>query len=532
METKGLFSFLLTSLTIMLCFTLATSQCSPFKKFLFCLSQTPNSNPSNPCISQVLYTSDNTSFSSILNMHVHNNRFKKETTPKPLVIITAQHESHVQATVTCAKANGIQIRIRSGGHDYEGLSYVSDVPFVILDMFPLQSVDVDTASATAWVQAGATLGQVYYRIAEKSKVHAFPAGVCITLGAGGHFSGGGYGNLMRKYGLSVDNIIDAKLVDANGTIHDRQSMGEDLFWAIRGGGGASFGVILAWKIKLVSVPEEVTVFRVKKTVAEGATDVVYKWQQVAAELHEDLFIRVQVNVVNGTVQLSFIGLFLGQFDGLAPLVNEKFPELGLKQSDCTQMPWINTTLFWADLPIDTPIEALLSVPKEPPSVYFKAKSDYVKKPIPKEALNSLWNWMIKGKTTWMQWNPYGGKMEQIAPSETPFPHRAGNLFLIQYFTFWTEDDAKASDRYLHFSRSLHKFMTPYVSNSPREAFLNYRDIDIGAKHPSTGTSLDEGRTYGSKLFKENFDRLVSVKTKVDPDNFFSYEQSIPPTSSY
>ncbi|WZZ25468.1 hypothetical protein YC2023_008869 [Brassica napus] len=100
----------------------------------------------------------------------------------------------------------------------------------------------------AWVQAGATLGELYTKISEASKPLAFPAGVCPTLGAGGHISGGGYGNLMRKYGISVDHVVDAQLVDVNGKILNRASMGEDLFWAIRGGGCASFGVILSWTI--------------------------------------------------------------------------------------------------------------------------------------------------------------------------------------------------------------------------------------------------------------------------------------------
>ena len=72
---------------------------------------------------------------------------------------------------------------------------------------------MDIEDESAWVQAGATIGEIYYRIAEKSKTHGFPSGTCVTVGDGGHFSGGGYGNIMREYGLSVDNILDAQLVD-------------------------------------------------------------------------------------------------------------------------------------------------------------------------------------------------------------------------------------------------------------------------------------------------------------------------------
>ncbi|KAE9613506.1 hypothetical protein Lal_00016155 [Lupinus albus] len=528
MET---FSFRLSIITIMLSILQAASD-SPNEKFLNCLYQSKTPNP----ISNVVYTQRNQSFLSILNMHIQNKRFKAATTAKPLAIVTAQTESHVQTTILCAKTHGIQIRIRSGGHDTDGLSYVSDVPYVVLDLFPQHSVDVDISSATAWVQAGATLGELYYHIYEKSKVHAFPAGVCTSLGTGGHFSGGGYGNLLRKYGLSVDNIIDAKIVDANGKILDRKSMGEDLFWAIRGGGGASFGVILSWKIKLVPVPANVTVFTVNKIMEDGAADVLYKWQEVAPNLDEDLFIRVAHSVVDGTkggnktVQVAFIGEFLGAIDRLLPLVSKSFPELGLKKSDCIEMPWINSTLYWNGVPKGTPLESLLTIPKESSPVYFKIKSDYVKKPIPKKALYVIWDKFIESKTMIMQWNPYGGKMAQIPSSATPFPHRAGNLFKIQYFLLWTEDGDKADNQYLNISRSFYNLMTPYASMSPRETFLNYRDIDIGANHPSNITSMDKATIYGSKFFKDNFDRLVQVKTTVDPLNFFKYEQSIPPKS--
>ncbi|KAF8412774.1 hypothetical protein HHK36_000744 [Tetracentron sinense] len=203
-----------------------------------------------------------------------------------MLIFTPSHESQIQAIVICSRKHGIRIRIRSGGHDYEGLSYVSDVPFAIVDLVNLGFIRVDTQDESAWVQAGATIGEVYYRIAEKSMTLGFPSAICTTVGVGGLFSGGGYGNMLRKYGLAGDNIIDAHLVDVNGRILDRESMGEDLFWAIRGG-AASFGVVIYWKIKLVLVPPTMTVFTIAKTLEQGATELVHRWQFIADMIHED-----------------------------------------------------------------------------------------------------------------------------------------------------------------------------------------------------------------------------------------------------
>ncbi|PPS15562.1 hypothetical protein GOBAR_AA05019 [Gossypium barbadense] len=133
------------------------------------------------------------------------------------------------------------------------LSYVAKVPFVVVDLVNFLSVDVDVENRVAWIQAGVILGEVYYRIAEKSRTLTFVGGVFHSIGVGGYISGRGFGLLFRKYGTGSDNVIDAQFINVNGRILDRKSIGEDLFWAIRCGGG-NFGIILTWKLKLVTVP--------------------------------------------------------------------------------------------------------------------------------------------------------------------------------------------------------------------------------------------------------------------------------------
>ncbi|KAL4338785.1 hypothetical protein AHAS_Ahas12G0244900 [Arachis hypogaea] len=378
-------------------------------------------------------------------------------------------------------------------------------------MYTFKSIHVNIQNATALVEAGASLGQLYYKVARNSHVHGVPGGICPSVGTGGHFGGGGYGNLMRKYGLAVDNIIDAKIVDVNGNILDRKSMGEDLFWAIRGGGGASFGVIVSWTMKLVEVPPVVTVFRLNRTLEQGGSDLVYKWQHVAPKLHRDIFIRLQIEVRQKTVRVSFVCEFLGRVDRLLSLMKKSFPELGLTKSDCFEMPWVNSTLFFAEWPMGTVAEALLYEPKRPADSYFKAKSDYVQKVISKEGLQSVWKQFIESEVMIMEWNPYGGRMWDIPASATPFPHRSGNLFQIQYMITWYQDGEDTINHNLNILRSMYKVMTPFVSKSPRQAYLNYRDRDIGA-NPSNGTTnVDAARIYGAKFFRENFDKLVQCQ---------------------
>ncbi|KAK1553234.1 hypothetical protein Q3G72_031373 [Acer saccharum] len=135
-----------------------------------------------------------------------------------------------ERTFAAADLAGERHRIRSGGHDYDGLSYVSNVPFVILDMFNLRSIDINMSDESAWVQAGASIGEE------------------VDMGT-----------MMRKYGLSVDNIVDAQVVDV-----------------------------------------KVTVFGIERTLEQGNIDIVWKWQQVVDKLDEDLYIRLNLKPVSGS----------------------------------------------------------------------------------------------------------------------------------------------------------------------------------------------------------------------------------------
>jgi hypothetical protein len=134
--------------------------------------------------------------------------------------------------------------------------------------------------------------------------------------------------------------------------------------------------------------------------------------------------------------------------------------------------------------------------------------------------------MIDVGKTGLVFNPYGGRMSEIPASATPFPHRAGNLYKIQYSVNWQEAGKEADKKFMTQIRRLHSYMTSFVSKNPRSAFLNYRDLDIGVTVPNKD-SFEQGSVYGYKYFNDNFDRLVKVKTAVDPENFFRNEQSIP-----
>ncbi|KAK7332599.1 hypothetical protein VNO80_29352 [Phaseolus coccineus] len=134
--------------------------------------------------------------------------------------------------------------------------------------------------------------------------------------------------------------------------------------------------------------------------------------------------------------------------------------------------------------------------------------------------------MIEVGKIGLVFNPYGGKMGEIPSDATPFPHRKGNIFKMQYSVTWKDPSPGATENFLNEVKMLYSYMTPFVSKNPRSTYLNYRDLDIGVNDFGKN-SFEEGQVYGSKYFNDNFDRLVNIKTEVDPQNFFRNEQSIP-----
>ncbi|KAK9214061.1 hypothetical protein WN944_006048 [Citrus x changshan-huyou] len=497
------------------------------ENFLKCLSLQSNT------ISKVIYTQNNSSYSSVLKASIKNLIFSTPTNPKPVFVITPFHVSEIQAAVKCSKKNGLQIRVRSGGHDHEGLSSISDVPFIIIDLINFIEISVDVEEKTAWVESGATIGQLNYRIAEKSQnLLTFPVGTCPGVGVGGHFSGGGYGVLLRKYGLSADHIVDAHMVDVKGRFLNRESMGEDLFWAIRGGGGASFGIIVSWKINLVAVPPTVTVFNVPRTLEQNATKLLFKWQCIADKVHEDLFISPLLSRVNSTMVSAFTALFLGGVDRLLPLIQDSFPELGLTRKDCREMTFVESIVYLDGYEVEEPINVDVLLGRDFHVRFFRGKVDYLTEPIPEEAFQGIYDIFLEQDQETnglLMFFPYGGKISEISESEIPYPHRAGNIYTLLYYAGWdlesTDDTYQRHDNML---KKLFNYMTPYVAKNPRTAYINYRDLDVGTNNKLGHTSVQEASVWGKKYFKNNFYRLVHVKTMVDPENFFRNEQSIPP----
>ncbi|KAF4377007.1 hypothetical protein F8388_022723 [Cannabis sativa] len=227
-SVSSLSSILLLQCLIFICAATPTSPASTPENFIQCVSK--NSELSVP-VTTTLFTPNNSSFNSILDSTATNLRFLKPSLPKPEFIFTPLHDSQVQAAVICLRKLGLQLRLRSGGHDFEGVSYTSEsqAPFVIIDLVNLRRIEVNIEDTSAWVQAGATNGELYYRISQKA-----------------------------EYILSQLEFARPW---------------RRLVLGIRGGGGEALESFFGGRLNLFPSPEKVTVFRITKTLEQGAKKI-------------------------------------------------------------------------------------------------------------------------------------------------------------------------------------------------------------------------------------------------------------------
>ena len=234
-------------------------------------------------------------------------------------------------------------------------------------------------------------------------------------------------------------------------------------------------------------------------------DIVYNWQNVEPNVDNDLFTWLFLDVVDGTqkgtktVRATFVALFLGD-SKIFSLLNESFLPLGLRQQDCIETTWLHSTmLFWTNINITAPVDEIL-LDRQPQSDYLKMKSGYVKKPISKEGLEGIWKKMIELVDTKIYFIPFGGRINEIPSTATPFPHRAGNLWMVEYLANWYQPGKEVADYYIDLARKLHKYLPPFVSKNQREAFFNNKDFELGINHNGKNSYV-EGRVYGEDLLK-------------------------------
>ncbi len=440
-----------------------------------------------------------------------NKAFNLRTNVTPSVRVLCLTEQAISKCIQWAQEQNVPLAMRNGGHSYEGLSSTTGL---VIDVRLREKMNLITDGEDSFLQveSGAKLGNIYEFLAPYGLT--IPAGSCPTVGVTGHTTGGGFGLLARTFGLACDSLLKARIVVANGevlNVSDRENA--DLFWAIRGAGGGSYGVITEMTFKTSKV-KEVVVFGV--TFVGDQNVILTLMKQWLAWAPKSL---KEINCLMRLQKVSDSSWSIRIYGQRVPLSNEDTAQTEKRVNDMLDK-FIKIKSPEPGKMVIKPLSFIDSVHRfagsatELPSVYMKGKSDYIRSGITDEGLKIMISQIPMGIAS--MFDCYGGAIANHQDSDMAFAHREDVLCSIQHYSEWQADTKnpvqleKRSAAYLSNMKKYYASLRPYVSG---HSYVNYCDIDI--------------EDYASAYWGNNLARLVDIKNKYDPTNSFRHAQSIP-----
>jgi FAD/FMN-containing dehydrogenase len=413
---------------------------------------------------------------------------------RPALIVQATGVADVSAAVRfAAEHGGLLLAVKCGGHSFSGMSTCDRG--LMLDLSPFRAVRVDPAARRAWVAGGTLLGQVDHETAHHGLVT--PLGTVSHTGVGGLVTGGGFGRLGRRYGLSIDNLVSADVVTADGTLrHASESENPDLFWGIRGGGG-NFGVVTTFEFRLHPMQRQVIGGPILFPL-ERARDVLALYAEYAPaapdELQLDFFMSQPPGDAPGVagIEVCWSGPESGAERALAPL-----RAIGSPMADNIG-----------------PIE-YVALQRSGDQTDGRAQGIYLKGGflggIPAELIDALVGRFRSdpSRSTVVFTQQGGGAIARVAPAATAFSQRdvMANLLGI---VGWQQGDDPAP--HMDFMRGYWTHVEPFLHGF----YVN--DLELEATAESIRAN-----------YRANHERLVAVKNRYDPSNLFRLNANVRPT---
>lgn len=412
---------------------------------------------------------------------------------RPALIVRCAGAADVIACVRYARENDLLVSVRGGGHSVSGKS-VCDGGLMI-DLSAMKGIRVDPARRTVRAQTGLTLGE-FDRETQAFGL-ATTLGVVPAVGIAGLTLGGGYGQLHGKFGLAVDNVIAADVVTADGSLLTVSAAeNPDLFWGIRGGSG-NFGVVTSLEYRLHEVG---TVFGGGIFYpADRAKQVLLSWREFVSESPDELVTQGGAfRLPDGVPVFGIAACYCGSpADGerlLSPLRTFAKPHADM----LGPMSYIQ---------IQSMFESFF-----PPGRQVYTKSNFLRE-LTDDAIADMIPFVGRSPSPYTfapfieHWN---GAATRVAPTDTAFPHRKYSWnFLV--WSMW--DDPSETETNLRWTRECWEAMKPHLVAG---SYGNYVS--------------DEGEAIAREAYGCNYDRLVALKNKYDPTNFFRLNHNIAPSA--
>lgn len=417
----------------------------------------------------------------------------------PSVVVRPQNAGDVMAAVGFARDNELDLSVRGGGHSVPGFGTNDDG--VVIDLSSMRGVRVDPKAKTARAEGGATWGDFNHA------THAFglatTGGIISTTGVGGLTLGGGIGYLARGFGLSCDNLISADVVTADGSfLVASEKENEDLFWALRGGGG-NFGVVTAFEYRLHPVKDIYggpMFFEL-----EHAADIIKHFGEFIADAPEELggFPAFQIAPPlpfipedrHGDTFCAVVACWAGPMEEGESAIKPLREVAPMVAEHVGPMPYPA---------LNSAFDGLV-----PPGLQHYWKANFVQE-LTDDVIEAHVEHGSRVPTvnSTVHLYPINGACHSVGPDETAFGHRDAS-FAPVIAGMWP--DAADNDKNIKWVRDYYDATAPF---SEAGGYINFAADDDQDR---------VGANYGV-----NYEKLVKIKQKYDPDNLFHMNQNIDP----
>ena len=416
----------------------------------------------------------------------------------PGMIVKCVDVADVIASVNFGRENNLLISVRGGGHNVGGLGLCNDG--LAIDLSGLKFVRTDVANKTVRVGGGNLWGEVDH--ATHPFGLAVPAGIVSTTGVGGLTLGGGVGYLSRKYGLTIDNLLEADMVLADGsfvTVNAEQNT--DLFWVIRGGGG-NFGIVTSFKFQA---------HEVKNVYAGPTLWPIEKTEEIMEWYHE--FLNNAPDELNGFIATMIVpGAPFPEH-----LHNKQFCAIvwcycgDMDKAELTFKPILWKKPLFEHIG-EMPYPTVQSLFDEllPSGMQWYWRADFFAELGPEIRATHLKHGSnIPTPLSQMHLYPISGAAGRVGNEETPWAYRDAKYAGV---VGGADPDPINVEKMTKWCKEYWEALHPYASGGAYSNFM-----------------MDEGQERVKASYKSNYDRLVSIKNKYDPKNLFRVNQNIKPS---
>lgn len=412
----------------------------------------------------------------------------------PLVIVYCFTKTDVRNAICWARKHSIGIRIRSGGHHYEGYSIGNSI--LVIDVSKMNQLKVDRDKNILKIQGGVTNQQVYDLVG--SEGYPFPGGTCPTVGVVGYTLGGGWGYSSRYLGLGCDSLLELKLVNYSGkVITANKECNSDLFWACKGAGGGNFGVVVSMTFNLPQKVDKVTLVEMYYPEASKETMVIFldTWQQWLKGLDERM--TLVSSVYNSAEEGKAIfgrGLFYGTPEDAEQLLRP-FAKIEGAEFNLQEMTFL---------------EAMQKVQASyPDSEKFKSTGRFVERQYDLRELENIVD-LIHEKAVGSVYAAVslyalGGQVQAVGTSDTAFYYRNAQ-YIMGIQSIW-ENTIFANENILWVQERF-KYLEAITNGS----YVNYPYSELA--------------DYEKAYYGQNAYRLNQINERYDPYDVFKFPQAL------